>query len=88
MHVRSYILNRGWIDRTSKRLPTFAEVTGSRREKAPEATLDVQDNATPVDDKDLDQENDFDELAETFEHSYNFRFEEPYVLFHHLVNAR
>ena len=58
----SYILNQGWVDKSKSRVPTYKEVTGSYSE-------DGMD--------DLDKENEFDEVAEEFETSYNFRFEEP-----------
>ena len=29
----SYILNRGWIDRSAKRLPTYSEITSSKSKK-------------------------------------------------------
>ena len=88
----SYILNRGWIDRSAKRLPTYTEVTGVRdRRKRPKAK-------GPQDERDADagfsgsssesevdgsmnnvikDEDEFDDVADAFESSYNFRFEEP-----------
>jgi protein KRI1 len=82
----SYILNRGWIDRSAGRLPTYAEVTDIKKNKkgkskakaAIEAEVSPEDEV-PVTDGDAedDAEDNFDELTENFEASYNFRFEEP-----------
>jgi len=55
----SYILNRGWIDRSTRRVPTYNEITH-----------------TGSDDEE-DDEDEFDEIIDRFESSYNFRFEEP-----------
>ncbi|KAG7091205.1 hypothetical protein E1B28_010257 [Marasmius oreades] len=75
----NYIMNRGWIDRTSKRVPTYKEITSSKgKEKAEEEDEDHQGEGDmlPTVDPDLDND-DFDEIVERFESSYNFRFEEP-----------
>ncbi|KAI0067594.1 hypothetical protein BV25DRAFT_1818972 [Artomyces pyxidatus] len=76
--LMNYILNRGWIDRSSRRVPTYDEVTSkvpgepaARQEDEP-ATAKVEGHA-----KDLLDDDEFDEVAERFESSYNFRFEEP-----------
>lgn len=79
----SYILNRGWIDRSSKRIPTYGEITGSTKSngKAKERTYDSGNEGNAgleVDGPDLQSDEDeFDDIAEMFESSYNFRFEEP-----------
>ncbi|KAJ7270108.1 hypothetical protein B0H12DRAFT_1216172 [Mycena haematopus] len=75
----NYILNRGWIDRSSKRVPTYGEVTSQKKEKA-------KAKAQPADDRedadagegedDTDEEEVFDDIVDRFESSYNFRFEE------------
>ena len=82
----SYILNRGWIDRSARRLPTYAEVTDVKKHKGdkgkPKATIEddlSQEEGVQVADSgtELIADDDFDDLAENFEASYNFRFEEP-----------
>ena len=81
----SYILNRGWIDRSARRLPTYAEVTDVKkhnREKGKaKAVIEgdpSQEKGVQVAESDTELvEDDFEELAEDFEASYNFRFEEP-----------
>ena len=87
----SYILNRGSIDRSAKRLPTFDEITAGAgpsklgiKKGEDEHYLDTDtegvEGPTAIDDGDLD-EDDFDEIVDRFESSYNFRFEEPCVLY-------
>jgi protein KRI1 len=79
--VYSYILNRGWIDRSAKRLPTFDEVTGGASSSWLKTETPAADTLAPAEqlaDGELD-EDDFDEVAEVFESSFNFRFEEPCV---------
>ena len=78
----SYILNRGWIDRSSKRIPTYEEITGSKKSngKAKERASDSEKEANTgleVDGALQVDEDEFDDVAEMFESSYNFRFEEP-----------
>ena len=78
----SYILNRGWIDRSSKRIPTYEEITASKKSngKAKERASDSEKEANTgleVDGALQVDEDEFDDIAEMFESSYNFRFEEP-----------
>ncbi|KAG9123406.1 hypothetical protein FRC07_014979, partial [Ceratobasidium sp. 392] len=73
--LMNYILNRGWIDKSEKRLPTYREVVG------PEPKLEAKLDATQTveageEDNGLD-EDEFDEIADRFESTHNFRFEEP-----------
>jgi protein KRI1 len=80
LFLGSYILNRGWIDRSSKRVPTYGEVTSQSKKKG-------KAKAQPADDSgseggadagadDTDEEEVFDDIVDRFESSYNFRFEE------------
>ncbi|KIO33924.1 hypothetical protein M407DRAFT_17191 [Tulasnella calospora MUT 4182] len=63
--LANYLLNRAWIDRKSKKVPTMDEVTSRKgKERA-------------VDEFDEELDEDFEELEEDFEATYNFRFEEP-----------
>ena len=82
----SYILNRGWIDKSAHRVPKYEEVTGSNGKKRGKGDADdgagraeiIGETADDNEAGDFDEE-EFDEVVETFESSYNFRFEEPYV---------
>ncbi|KAJ6590018.1 KRI1-like family C-terminal-domain-containing protein [Mycena vulgaris] len=77
----NYILNRGWIDRSSKRVPTYGEVTSqSKKGKAkaqPDDADDADDSGSEGGPEDDDEEEEvFDDIVDRFESSYNFRFEE------------
>ncbi|KAL5504664.1 KRI1 [Sanghuangporus vaninii] len=87
--LMSYILNRGWVDKSAYRVPKYEEVTGSKSQKKGKAKddddeeendsrrIDVVANGTSDNEAENFDEEEFDEVAETFESSYNFRFEEP-----------
>jgi protein KRI1 len=72
----SYILNRGWIDRSADYVPSYNEITTKpkKAKKPAEDNSDLSaDEGVAVDDE------GFDDKADEFETKYNFRFEEPYV---------
>ncbi|KAF8510488.1 KRI1-like family C-terminal-domain-containing protein [Gautieria morchelliformis] len=71
--LMNYILNRGWIDRSAKRVPTYKDITQIET---------VEPEAPPVLDEaeqegSLNDEDEFEDIVDRFESSYNFRFEEP-----------
>ncbi|KAF4563110.1 hypothetical protein EYR40_007168 [Pleurotus pulmonarius] len=81
--LMNYILNRGWIDRESKRVPTYGEITQSQsRSKGKGKEKESADSAGSTSESgdgendDLD-EDEFEDIVDRFESSYNFRFEEP-----------
>ena len=87
----SYIFNRGWVDKSNRRVPTYNEIVESssksskQRLAKPQADLDGSDGIDWNSDNEkreaqgttLSDEDSFDDLADAFETSYNFRFEEP-----------
>ena len=82
----SYILNRGWIDRSTGHVPTYGEITSpgeARRKKKGKAKADSEldgENLATIDDEmdtGLLSDTSFESLASHFEASYNHRFEEP-----------
>jgi len=76
----SYILHRGWIDRSARRIPTYKEITvgaSSSKDPGPSVTPSGADVGADANGGLLDDDEEFDEVAERFESSYNFRFEEP-----------
>lgn len=87
----NYILNRGWIDKSAKRLPTYKEIVKpkstkgkaknfaaeSGSEASDEEQGNVADGNQRVHEHDIEDDNEFEEIADAFETSYNFRFEEP-----------
>ncbi|KAF7428854.1 hypothetical protein PC9H_008086 [Pleurotus ostreatus] len=82
--LMNYILNRGWIDRESKRVPTYGEITQSQssRSKGKGKAAELHDSAGSASENGDDENNDLDEeefedIVDRFESSYNFRFEEP-----------
>ncbi|KZT64882.1 Krr1-domain-containing protein [Daedalea quercina L-15889] len=95
--LMNYILNRGWIDRSARRLPTYKEIVGSKSKRkqtkmkgdaghdglsssASEASeaFEVKSEGESGEENSVDglDEDEFDEVADRFESSYNFRFEE------------
>ncbi|KAG5731772.1 Protein kri1 [Termitomyces sp. T112] len=83
--LMNYILNRGWIDRSTKHIPTYGEIISTNSKKKNKDGEDTEfafhdeENDSedfPTEDPDLD-EDDFEEIVDRFESSYNFRFEEP-----------
>jgi protein KRI1 len=75
-----YILHRGWIDRSARRIPTYKDITvgtTSVKDPDPPATPSGADVGADANGELLEDDEDFDEVAERFESSYNFRFEEP-----------
>ncbi|TEB38070.1 hypothetical protein FA13DRAFT_1785905 [Coprinellus micaceus] len=78
----NYILNRGWVDQSAKRVPTYHEITGDGKkkgkgkEKAAE-TSDDESEHQGDEDEGLLSDASFESLASVFEVSYNHRFEEP-----------
>ncbi|KAF8627768.1 hypothetical protein AX17_006133 [Amanita inopinata Kibby_2008] len=79
--LMSYIVNRGWIDKSNERIPTYKEVTSSKKSKSKHKTAASSDSdATShnnADEPALDSDTSFESLNDHFEASYNFRFEEP-----------
>ncbi|WVQ95967.1 hypothetical protein IAU59_003066 [Kwoniella sp. CBS 9459] len=79
--LMDYILNRGWIDRTEKHVPTYKEIVGDADSDGSDD--DISDTGKGKAESSshpwgkLDEEDDFDDKADRFEAEYNFRFEEP-----------
>lgn len=74
----SYILNRGWIDKSAKRLPTYTDIVGKAKDSATESDQgSVAAGKQGAYEHDIEDDDEFEEIADVFETSYNFRFEEP-----------
>lgn len=68
----SFILNRGWLDKKSNKLPTYKEIVYEDDGPAPGPSASGS-NAIILDHEGSDEEL---ERAEQFETRYNFRYEE------------
>ncbi|CEL56581.1 Protein kri1 OS=Schizosaccharomyces pombe (strain 972 / ATCC 24843) GN=kri1 PE=1 SV=1 [Rhizoctonia solani AG-1 IB] len=78
--LMNYILNRGWVDKSENRAPTYKEIVGVGSKAKAKDELKLKDEqegeGAELGDGLLD-EDEFDEVADHFESTYNFRFEEP-----------
>ncbi|TBU36557.1 KRI1-like family C-terminal-domain-containing protein, partial [Dichomitus squalens] len=72
----NYILNRGWIDKSARRLPTYKEITGKGNRRTNSDSEDGASGSEAGKNGSL-EEDEFEDIADAFESSYNFRFEEP-----------
>ncbi|KAJ2918313.1 hypothetical protein MD484_g2130, partial [Candolleomyces efflorescens] len=86
--LMNYILSRGWVDSSSKRIPTYHEITGDGTKNSPKKgkgkEKDLEADEAPlgndgeeIDDPAFLSDASFESLASHFETSYNHRFEEP-----------
>ncbi|KAM6502876.1 KRI1-like family C-terminal domain containing protein [Amanita muscaria] len=79
--LMNYILNRGWVDNSSRHIPTYKEVTSSKKTKTKSkpAAPDSSDHEAgeASDGTGAESDTSFESLVDHFEASYNFRFEEP-----------
>ncbi|KAG2108602.1 KRI1-like family C-terminal-domain-containing protein [Suillus clintonianus] len=89
--LMNYILNRGWVDKSARRLPTYKEivkpkstkrkakdsVAESEFEVSDEEQLDAVHGGQRASEHAIEDDDEFEEIADAFETSYNFRFEEP-----------
>ncbi|KAI0827632.1 KRI1-like family C-terminal-domain-containing protein [Trametes gibbosa] len=77
--LMNYILNRGWIDKSARRMPTYKEITGGKQGEGKSVADSESDDGESQGEGEhlLSDDDTFDEVAERFESSYNFRFEEP-----------
>ncbi|KIR81491.1 protein KRI1 [Cryptococcus gattii E566] len=77
--LMNFILNRGWIDRSEKHVPTYDEVVGPSIEDVEEVATRIKSTKPKSSHPwgELGEESDFEDRAEEFETEYNFRFEEP-----------
>jgi protein KRI1 len=74
----SYILNRGWIDKSKNHIPTYSEITSKKKSsKRNHASQSDSEGPTALDDDDRQSNSSFESLIDHFESSYNHRFEEP-----------
>ncbi|KZV91710.1 hypothetical protein EXIGLDRAFT_836921 [Exidia glandulosa HHB12029] len=76
-----YILNRGWIDKSERHVPTYKEVTSrsSKKRKADEDSNSAESNSDSDAGGvgDIDEESVFEEAVEHFEEDYQYRYQEP-----------
>ncbi|KAF5354624.1 hypothetical protein D9756_005653 [Leucocoprinus leucothites] len=79
--LMNYILNRGWIDKSKDRVPTYKEITKkSKKPKSSNPEFDARassSNESVDEDEASHSDSSFESLNDAFETSYNFRFEEP-----------
>ncbi|OAX42826.1 hypothetical protein K503DRAFT_766440 [Rhizopogon vinicolor AM-OR11-026] len=89
--LMNYILNRGWIDKSARRLPTYKEIVKSKSTKGKGKAKDSEAESETSDKEQgdsmdgeqraheyiIEDEDEFEDIADAFESSYNFRFEEP-----------
>ena len=76
----SYILNRVWIDKSKGHIPTYQEITGDVKVRKSDEQNGEEDDGHEHEQL-FEDDDDFEEVADEFEQSYNFRFEEALVLF-------
>ncbi|GAA94919.1 uncharacterized protein L969DRAFT_609411 [Mixia osmundae IAM 14324] len=74
--LRNYILDRGWLDKSSRKLPSYSEMVEEPARKAPVELEDPVPPQTRVDEAFDSEDEEYEERADEYETKYNFRFEQ------------
>ena len=68
------------MDHSAQHVPTFDEITEEYPKGKRKGEVQPVDGNEGPHEEDFSEEEEFDDVVDTFESVYNFRYEEPYAV--------